>query len=134
MEEVFERLQTNLKETSVIKGPDATEVMESVKRNISRILNARIGESLSTPNLGLVDFNDAAIGSSDLAMRIRREIYHCLEQYEPRISEIDIHIIPDETTLLAIRFYIEASVDLGSLNHKVKIDLLLDNNKQYRVI
>ncbi len=130
----FERLQTDLKDTSLIEGPDPNHVLASIKRNISQILNARLRESLSAPALGLDDFNDAAMHSTDMAMHIRRAIHDCLMTYEPRLSELDIHILPDESTLLAMRFYLEAVVELGSLNHKVKIDVLLDTNKQYRVI
>lgn len=130
---LFERLHTEASSPSITQGLDVNDVIASIKANIANILNARVGESLSAPELGLVDFNDAAMGSRDLATRIRRSIYQCLDKYEPRISEIDIEIYPDPLSLLGIRFHLIAMVDMGRLYHKVKLDLVLDNNKQYRV-
>jgi type VI secretion system protein len=130
---LFERLHTEASSPSVTQGVDFNDVLTSIKANVARILNARAGESLSAPELGLVDFNDAVMGSRDLATRIRRSIYHCLDKYEPRISEIEIEMHPDPLSLLGIRFHLIALVEAGSLYQKVKLDLVLDNNKQYRV-
>lgn len=131
---LFERLEADAPKLSVTQVPTLDEIMGSIKRNITQLLNTRLGDSLSSPELGLADFNDVAMSENDVELSIRRGIRHCLEKYEPRIFDIDICAIPDSTTSLALRFQIVASVYLGSLCQKVHINLLFDNNKQYRVI
>lgn len=130
----FERLESDAPIRFVTQGPDPEQVLESIKRNITQLLNTRSGDSLSTPELGLADFNDVAMNGDDLASSILCDIRHCLEKYEPRISDLDIRAIPDNTRLLAFRFHILGTVNFGALFQKVQINLLLDNSNQYRVI
>ncbi|MDD1793400.1 type VI secretion system baseplate subunit TssE [Enterovibrio makurazakiensis] len=130
----FQRLETDAPQRSVTQGPDPADVLDSLKVNVSNLLNARIGESLSAPDLGLIDFNDAALSSHDLALQIRRAIRRCIETYEPRIKSMDINVLPDNGSPLNLRFQISASVNLGAMHRKVQIDLLLDSNRKYRVV
>lgn len=78
----FERLDTEAAKRTVTQAPDVDDVLFSLKKNVSNLLNARIGESLSAPDLGLVDFNDASLSAHDLALQIRLTIRRCLEKYE----------------------------------------------------
>jgi type VI secretion system protein len=130
---LFERLDANAKPKSVTRGPDPEEVVESIRRNIARLLNARLGESLSSPELGLIDFNDATLGSHDLAVQIRHAIKRCIERFEPRVSSVDIRLLTDDTTLFNRKFHIVAQIDTGIFHRQVEIDLLLESNKQFRV-
>lgn len=129
----FERLEADASTRSVTQRPDPVDVVDSVKRNIAQILNTRMGEALSAPDLGLLDFNDATLGSQDLAMKIRRAIQYCLDRYEPRVEDIDIRVLPDATTPLKLKFHIVATVHTGAMHDKVQIDLFLDSNRSYRV-
>ncbi|MEZ8140870.1 lysozyme [Enterovibrio norvegicus FF-33] len=130
----FQRLEADAPQRSVTQGPEAADVLESLKHNVSNLLNARIGESLSAPDLGLIDFNDASLSSHDLALQIRRAIRRCIETYEPRIQSMDINVLPDNGSPLNLRFQINASVNLGAMHRNVQIDLLLDSNRKYRVV
>lgn len=131
---LFERLDADTKAGSQVLGPDPADVLESIKCNVGHLLNARLGESLSAPGLGLIDFNDATLGNHDLALQIKRAIKYCLDHYEPRIGDLDIRVLPDISTPLNLRFHIFASVDAGGLDKKIQIDLLLDSNRKYRVV
>lgn len=130
---LFERLEADAPSRSVINGPEPDDVMKSVKRNIGDILNARAGESLSTPDLGLIDFNDATAGSHDLAVRIKQEIHHCLETYEPRITDLEIKVLPDPRCPLNLRFSLTATLNTEAFHRQVQIDLLLDSARKYNV-
>ncbi len=131
---LFERLETGVDSISLSQGPDALEVLRSIKRNVSNILNTRLGESQSSPNLGLIDFNDASIKSLDLSVQIKRSIKYCLENFEPRLTNVDVTVFKDEMDPLNLRFSITAVINIAAIHEKVKIELLLDNNKKYRVI
>ncbi len=131
---LFERLEANSNLISLSQGPDAFDVLRSIKRNVSNILNTRLGESLSSPNLGLVDFNDASITSLDLSVQIKRSIKYCLEHFEPRLTRVDVAVFREEADPLNLRFSVTAMINLSAIHEKVTIELLLDNNKKYRVI
>lgn len=131
---LFERLDTDVKPISLSQGPNTLAVLRSIKRNISNILNTRLGESQSSPNLGLVDFNDASMTSLDLSVQFKRSIKFCLEHFEPRLSQVEVVVFKDESDLLNLRFGITAVINTSAIHEKVKIELLLDNNKKYRVM
>ncbi|MCL9781342.1 type VI secretion system baseplate subunit TssE [Vibrio sp. S4M6] len=131
---LFESLEADSPSRSVIKGPEPQRVVDSIKRNISQLLNTRSGESLSAPELGLIDFNDATLGCHDLAVQIKLAIRQCLERYEPRLKNIDIRYTPDSDSPLNLRFQIKASVNTQAIHDSVQIDLLLDNSRKYRVV
>ena len=76
---LFERL-----EQAAGTEPDAGgHVIESIKRHLVRLLNAHPGNSASAPDLGLLDFNDATLGTHDLKLQIRGAIRRCIETFEP---------------------------------------------------
>ncbi|MEI6859655.1 MAG: type VI secretion system baseplate subunit TssE [Shewanella sp.] len=128
----FERLgsTTDLPST----GVESFEyVIASIKRNISSLLNTRVGESQSCPELGLFDFNDANSGSFDLGVRIKTGIKTCIERFEPRLTQVDIRVLHDDNCPFSLRFHIHGKIRVKSLNEKVEIDLVLDSNRTYKV-
>ncbi len=130
----FERLDTDAKPRSVTLGPDPEDVLASIKRNITQLLNTRIGESLSAPELGLVDFNDTALGTHDVALQISQAVKDCIKRFEPRVAETQIRVLNDDSSLFNRKFHIVALINVGAMHQQVEIDLLLDNSKQYKVL
>ena len=108
-------------------------VIASIKRNISGLLNTRVGESQSCPELGLFDFNDSNSGSFELGVKIKASIKTCIERFEPRLSHIDICVIEDSTCPFSLRFHIDGKINVKTVQEKIEIDLFLDNNLTYRV-
>lgn len=131
---LFERLDSNAPIRAVTQGPDPKEILASIKRNISHLLNTRVGDSLSAPDLGLIDFNDAAMAGNELEFHIRWALRDCLEKYEPRISNIDIRLVSNSAMPLELHFYLQASINVGALFQQIQLNLFLDKSKQYRVI
>ncbi len=130
---LFERLEADAKPISLSKGPKSAEVLRSIKRNVANILNTRVGESLSSPELGLVDFNDASTETLDLSILIKQSIKDCLTKFEPRLTGVEVQELVDESDPLNLRFTVAAFVNSSAIHEKVQIDLLLDNNRKYRV-
>ncbi|AEH34966.1 type VI secretion system baseplate subunit TssE [Vibrio anguillarum] len=129
----FERLEAGTKPMSLTQGPNAWDVLQSIKRNVSNILNTRMGEAQSAPTLGLVDFNDATLETLDLSLRIKLAIQSCLDVYEPRLRNIVIRSESDVFSPLMLRFHIVAEINSDALHEKVQFNLLLDQNRKYRV-
>ncbi|WP_019280797.1 type VI secretion system baseplate subunit TssE [Vibrio anguillarum] len=129
----FERLEAGTKPMSLTQGPNAWDVLQSIKRNVSNILNTRMGEAQSAPTLGLVDFNDATLETLDLSLRIKLAIQSCLDVYEPRLRNIVIRSESGVFSPLMLRFHIVAEINSDALHEKVQFNLLLDQNRKYRV-
>lgn len=128
----FERL-SNDAESPMAGAEPAIHLIASIKRNISILLNARIGESQSCPEFGLFDLNDVASGSFDLGVKIKTSIKASIERFEPRLTQLDIRISLDETRPFSLRFNINGNIRVKSQKQKLEIDLVLDSNRNYRV-
>ncbi|OOF20865.1 lysozyme [Salinivibrio proteolyticus] len=130
----LERLEAGAKPVSITQGPETRDVVNSIKKNIANVLNTRTGGAQSSPGLGLIDFNDATLESLDLSLRVKLAIKQCLETYEPRLTNILVSSDYDEHSPLTLRFNIVATVNSEALHEKVQLSLLLDQNRQYRVL
>ncbi|MEI8630926.1 type VI secretion system baseplate subunit TssE [Vibrio sp. PP-XX7] len=129
----LERLEAGGKSLSMSQGPDADDVLNSIKRNVSNLLNTRVGGSQSAPDLGLIDFNDATLETLDLSVKIRLAIEHCLNRYEPRLKNVVVTSERDDSSPFSLQFRIVAEVNTSAIHGTVKLNLLLDQNRQYRV-
>ncbi len=130
---LFERLERAAEPAGNGMG-ELTHVVESIKRHLVRLLNAHPGNSASAPALGLVDFNDATLGTHDLSIRIRSAIRQCIEQFEPRVNRVDVVAMPPGPDPLQLRFQVTVHLRVASAEDKTTIDLLLDDKRYYRVM
>lgn len=130
---LFERLEQAAQPAGTAMG-DFTHVVDSIKRHLVRLLNAHPGNSASAPALGLVDFNDATLGTQDLNIRIRSAIRQCIEQYEPRVKRVDVVAMPQGADPLQLRFQVTVHLRVNSFEDRTTIDLLLDDRRYYRVV
>ena len=125
---LFERLSRSA------QGDEAGNVVDSIKRHLVRLLNTHPGHSESAPGLGLMDFNDATLGTHDLNVRIRQAIRHCIETYEPRVRRVEVMSLPKDHDPLQLRFQVTVHIAVSSRDEQATIDLLLDDRHYYRVL
>ncbi len=125
---LFERLSRSA------EGAPEGNVVDSIKRHLVRLLNTHPGHSESAPELGLVDFNDATLGTHDLNVRIRQAIRQCIENYEPRVTRAEVVALPQNHDPLQLRFQVTVHIAVRSKNEQATIDLLLDDRRYYRVL
>lgn len=109
-----------------------TDLVMSIKQNLSLVLNTRPGGSLSTPELGIVDLNDAMMDSSELNLAICQSIRNCILRYEPRITELTITAGSGENSPLMLHFRIIANIQEGNaMSHRVEFQLNMDHEQHY---
>ncbi|MFP3976948.1 type VI secretion system baseplate subunit TssE [Marinobacter sp. KMM 10035] len=130
---LFERLEQAGSPEGQSMGEE-THVVRSIKRHLVRLLNAHPGNSACAPELGLLDFNDATLGTHDLSIQIRSAIRQCIEKYEPRVKRVDVVALPQGPDPLQLRFQVTVYLNVGSKDDKTTIDLLLDDKRYYRVM
>lgn len=130
----FERLEANSNNVSLTQGPDASDVLKSIKLNVSRILNTRVGGAQSSRELGLIDFNDATLDTLDLSLKITFAIQDCLNNFEPRLQKVEVVPETDSYSPLSLKFKITAELNSEAIHDRVQFSLLLDQNRKYRVI
>ena len=108
----------------------AAERIRAIKRHLQWLLNTRQGCLQSSPGLGLSDFNDAAIGTADLALRVRQDIERLVASYEPRVQVLRVRVCPDPDQPLDLPFRLDCLVPVHHAEEQVEIDLLIRHQDQ----
>ena len=130
---LFERLEQAAAPAGQSMG-EFTHVVESIKRHLVRLLNAHPGNSSSAPDLGLLDFNDATLGTHDLKLQIRGAIRRCIETFEPRVRRVEVVDLPQGPDPLQLRFQVTVYLNVADGDDRTTIDLVLDDKRYYRVV
>ncbi|MFN0062481.1 MAG: type VI secretion system baseplate subunit TssE [Myxococcaceae bacterium] len=85
------------------------DVGESVAAHLRVLLNARQGDALTAPDLGLIDFTELVHGFPFSIGRLQQSIRETLLRYEPRLKQVTVrHVSSDDPLLL--RFEIVAQL------------------------
>jgi len=130
---LFERLEQAAAPDGQAMG-EITHVVQSIKRHLVRLLNAHPGNSASVPDLGLLDFNDATLGTHDLSIQIRGAIRQCIEKFEPRVRRVDVLALPPGPDPLQLKFQVTVYLRIAGADDRTTIDLVLDDKRYYRVL
>ncbi|CAK7051960.1 hypothetical protein CUZ56_01731 [Saezia sanguinis] len=125
---LFDRLGSeDERPRSVSQQGQLAHRIEAIKRNLERMLNTRQGCSQSSPHDGLMDFNDAVLGSSDLMQRIGEDICRVIREGEPRVVVRRVHSIPNPHMPIELNFRIDCLVPVKDKRELVEIDLIMND-------
>ena len=69
---------------------DPRRVVDSVMRNLLKLLNTRQGEALIQPEYGLPDITECAEGAPEAFDRVCRAIKSTIERFEPRLHRVRV--------------------------------------------
>jgi type VI secretion system protein len=98
-----------------LSGRRPPSTPDAVLAHLHALLSTRMGESLSAPRLGLVDFADIVHGYPSSMLVLVRAIRAMLAQFEPRLREINVRpTSTDDPLTLALE--ISARIDDGRGN------------------
>jgi type VI secretion system protein len=108
----------------------AAERVHAIRRHLQWLLNSRKGGSLSSPDLGLQDFNDAVTGSADLLLQVRRDFEAMVAAFEPRISVLGVRACPDAEQPLDLHFRLDCVVPVFNKEEQVEIELVIHHQNR----
>ena len=89
---------------------DIDALIESVRRQLDRLLNARHDMCETVPDYGLTALSDLMIGSGDYVQRVQRDILEAVKKYEPRLRNVKVSRVEDEEEQHTVSFRIEARI------------------------
>lgn len=131
---LFDRLgEESPRPRSVARQGQIRSRIEAIKNNLERMLNTRQGCSQSSPDDGLMDFNDAVMGSSDLMHRISDDIRRVIYHGEPRVVVKDVSSITNPNDPTELNFRVECLVPVQEKKEIIEIDLIM-NAGQFKVL
>ncbi|WP_374248883.1 type VI secretion system baseplate subunit TssE [Thermomonas sp.] len=118
-----------------------TDMRNSVSRDLETLLNTRSEGARVIPDVfkecrassltyGILDFSSYSLLSPHDRDRIRRSLEQAIGLHEGRLSRVRVTLDPQRELDRALRFRVDALMELGDDNEKVQFDAVLQLNTQ----
>lgn len=127
------------------RRPALQDIRNGVSRDLEHLLNTRseaarlIPEAFkecraSSLTYGILDFSSYSLLSPHDRDRIRRSLEQAIALHESRLTRVRVALEPQRELDRALRFRIDALLELGELGEKVQFDAVLQLNTQTYVV
>ncbi len=113
---------------------DLESLMESVRRNLTRLLNARQGMAEGLSDYGLPAMSDVLSGSDKYIRRVQDAVRTTIERYEPRLRNVRVTHQTAEGTLQTLVFRVDAVIVSESGQHRVWYETSFAPNGRFDVV
>lgn len=123
------------------KRVSVQDIRNGVSRDLEHLLNTRSEGARLIPDtfkecraslltFGILDFSSYSLLSPHDRDRIRRSLEQAIALHESRLSRVRVQLEPQRELDRALRFRIEALMELGEDDEKVQFDAVLQLNTQ----
>lgn len=123
------------------KRVSVQDIRNGVSRDLEHLLNTRSEGARLIPDsfkecraslltFGIPDFSSYSLLSPHDRDRIRRSLEQAISLHESRLSRVRVQLEPQRELDRALRFRIEALMELGADDEKVQFDAVLQLNTQ----
>jgi type VI secretion system protein ImpF len=118
------------------RGVPLQDIRRSVSEDLENLLNTRSEGARVIPDIfkecrassltyGILDFSSYSVLSPQDRDRIRRSLEQTIALHETRLSRVKVTLEPQRDADRALRFRVDALLDLGDDNEKVQFDAVL---------
>lgn len=108
-------------------------LMDSVRRQLVRLLNARHGLCEAQPDYGLPALTDLVVGSADYVLAVQKAIQTAIEKYEPRLRRVKVSRVEDDEHGRSLAFRVDAVLIGRTGEHRVSYETMMGGEGQFNV-
>ncbi len=114
---------------------DLDALMDSVRANLARLLNARHGFSQAMPDYGLPAMADMTVSAGSYIKVVQESIRTVIEKYEPRLRRVRVNRVETDDGAHGQRlaFRIEGMLRGRSGQHRVYYETMVSGDGEFRV-
>jgi type VI secretion system protein len=123
---LFERLRNPDGTGTYTLQEDTGAQMQSILHNLTRILNARSGQSPAQMDYGIPSPSEVAHDYPESVGAVQKRIRMSIERYEPRLRDVQVMQIESDDAQLAVRFQITARLATSKDAQQVSFSTRLD--------
>jgi len=133
---LLDRLTGGARTASSRRGapPSVDSLIESIRDNLSCVLNSRHDMSQSAPLYGLPALTDLPLESEQFVQKLQDAVRAAIERYEPRLRAVRVTVQPREQNQRTIQFRIEAILASGDAEHRVRYETHPRGTGEFEVI
>ena len=112
---------------------DVEALMDSVRRHLARLLNARHELSEAMPDYGLPALTDLTVEGGDYVQLIQDAVRVAIEKYEPRLRRVRVTRVVDEDARQTLSFRVDAVLVGQTGEHRVCYETAVTGSGQFDV-
>ena len=90
----------------------AQDLETSLREHLSQMLNTRAGSALTCPDYGVLEVSEVVHDFPDAIGIVQRSLKNKIQVYEPRLRNVQVRHVKNETSLLTLEFEITAQYQL----------------------
>jgi len=102
------------------------DLIESITKHVTFLLNVRRGSVLIRKDYGLADINDVTTNYDEATSIICSSIRYCIEQFEPRLHNVNVKHVVNDSDPLMLRFDICGDIYFDRKSHKVWFETIMN--------
>lgn len=109
-------------------------MVQSVLEHLVRVLNTKKGSVDIDPDFGVPDItNISSSFSAEAVPELEGEIRKVIENYEPRLKDVQVRFSSQDDDLLSLRFSITAKLVTDEKSKPVIFETIVDSDGQVKV-
>jgi len=109
------------------------EIRDVVLEHLRMMCSTRQGTMLTCPDYGICDVSEMVHAFPDAIAMMARSIRQTIQNYEPRLANVQIRHIPSEATDLTLRYEITAQLRVDGLKTPIKFETTLDPSRKLTI-
>jgi type VI secretion system protein len=110
-----------------------SEVRDSILGNLAQMCSTRQGSSLTCPDYGVASVSEMVYLFPDAITIMAQSLRHTIQNYEPRLQNVQVVHLPNETLDLTLRFEIRARAVVDGNKTTVKFETALDPTRRLTI-
>jgi type VI secretion system protein len=109
------------------------EMRDSILDHLKMMVSTRQGTMLTAPDYGICDVSEMVHAFPDAIAMMARSIRHTIQNYEPRLTNVQVKHIPNDTGDLTLRYEVAATVVVDGHKTGVKFQTALDPSRKLTI-
>jgi type VI secretion system protein len=101
-----------------------------VVQHLRVLFNTRKGEAAAAPGFGIMDFNDIIHTFPSAIERMQQSLRQAIQEYEPRLRNVAVLHVPDESDPTGLRFEVSAQLVVRGSRQPIRFFTQLGRKNQ----
>lgn len=109
------------------------EIRDNILNHLRMMCSTRQGTMLTCPDYGICDVSEMVHSFPDAIAMMARSIRHTIQTYEPRLANVQVKHVPNETADLTLRYEISAQCVVEGQKTPLKFQTSLDPSRKLTI-
>jgi type VI secretion system protein len=115
------------------REPTEAEIRDSVLRHLRTMVTTRQGTVITCPDFGICEVTELLHAFPEAIAMLARSIRTCIQNHEPRLTNVSVKHIPGDNTDLTLRFEVTAQIVREGGKSPVKFETELEPSRRIRI-